>query len=310
MASAMLVTFYQKFFVPNLISCLLEVGTNALLIHSFREMKKLRTPSFRLFAILSASDILLAMSSILMDTLLLAVDASLDLLNILRLTSIATRFLFGEFSALMTVLIAVDRYIHLTYPFTYIAIVTPTRSILATITLALVSVAIIAVVTMAYVWNFYKEILATISVFNAFILISSCCIYFHTLKSIKQKVSQTSFKSSSRCRYDKEFSRAVLFILGSQIMLYTPFILIKPISEFIEMQKRLVLSLTFVSQLFIYFQGIANVLIFVYFHKETRQFVTQLLAGFFSRKVSPTAGQARQNLEVESKVHSELPLYP
>ena len=276
MDSTTLINRYQKFFVPNLVSCLLEVGVNALLLHAFRRMNKLKTVSFRLFATLSVSDILLASFSALMDTVLIVINAGRSQLNTIRLASIAVRFLFGEFSALMTVLIAVDRYIHLMHPFSYAALMTKSRSTLATVSLAFVSLTMIALIAIAYACDFYKEMLAITSAVNLLVIFASCCIYYRALKSIKHRVNHATFNVSNS-RYDREFSRAVLFILGSQILLYTPFILIKPISEFTSMRGASLLHLTFMSQLFIYIQGIVNVLLFIHFHKETKMFIKQLL---------------------------------
>ena len=276
MDSITLIKRYEKFFVPNLMSCLLEVGLNALLLHAFRKMNKLKAVSFRLFAVLSVSDMLLASFSALMDTMLIAMETSQSQLNTIRLASIAARLFFGEFSALMTVLIAIDRYIHLLHPFSYSALMTKSRSMLATVSLAFVSLTMIALVATAYICDFYKEMLTTINAVNLLVLFASCCIYYRALKSMKLRVRQATFKISNS-RYDREFSRAVLFILSSQVVLYAPFILIKPISEFIGKRRRPLVYLAFLSQLLIYIQGIVNVLLFIHFHKETKMFIKQIL---------------------------------
>ena len=292
---------YHKFLVPNLITCLLEVAINSLLLHALRKRKKLRITSFRLFAILSISDISLAIFSILIDITFKTVDASGHQMKIIRLTSIIGRFLFGEFSALMTVLIAVDRYLHLRYPLNYKTLMTPKRSMIATCSLFLVSFTMIAIFALAYLFRFYKEMLVTASVINLFIIIASCCIYCLALKSIKKTENQTTFKGNN----SREFSRALLFILSSQVLLYAPFILIKPISEYTRMNGETVLLLAFASQLLVFAQGIMNALIFICFHKETRRFIKQLLVSYLTPKRSNDQGPLQQRSSGETALHLE-----
>lgn len=262
---------YHKFNIPNVIVGVSSLVANSILIYLLRKENKLGTISYKFVLILCISDLISASLSITIEPIM-RVTTHPKYHRYVRLFSVTSRFLVGTFSAMITVLIAVDRYIHLKYSQKYSLIMTARRAKIIVTTLLLVDFGLIGVLGTALMRGFYSEMFIAFSAVCLMMLISACVIYYNAYRSVVKQIKATDATNLKGVHnINKDFSRAVIFILGSLVVLYTPFIIFKPISLHYGKEFKWMLTVTYMAQTLALLNCTVNATLFIGLNGKLRK---------------------------------------
>ena len=267
---------YHEFNVPNILVGVSGLVANSILIHLLRKEEKLGTISYKFVFILSISDLILASLTITAEPAMKVITHP-KFHRYILLFSVTSRFLVGEFSAMITVLIAVDRYIHLKYSQEYSLKMTPRRAKIILITLLLVDIGLIGVLGTALMLGFYLEMFIAFSAVSLVMLTSACVIYYNAYRSVVTHIQRTDAAVSIKGvrNINKDFSRAMIFILGSLVILYTPFIILKPILLHYGKELKWTLTVTYAAQMLLLLNCTVNATLFIGLNGKLRKRLRQ-----------------------------------
>ena len=294
--------FYHDFAAANIIVGLLGLLANSILIHALRKCNKLTSNSFKFILILSASDLISSIIIVIGEPAAAIIHHQVTHDLILQLSTVG-RYLCGEFSTIITLVIAVDRYLHLKYSSRYHFIMTSGRAKTCVAVAALTAIIIVALLGLSYQLNWYTEMLATISVATFLLLLAICIVYYRALKSVAIQVKGTESENVRISKgYNKGFSKAVLFILVSLLVLVTPFIIFRPISWHYQKTLRWTLIVNYTAQILIALNGTVNAALFLAFNRDLKRFVQNIFPACKRNRSNRENGDNSIQIVVRSSV--------
>ncbi len=265
----------RKYFtIPHVIIAVLNIASNSFLIHALRKRNMLRNISFKLVTVLSVSDTLVGV-------FLLATEIAFRMLStrreffILRILTILLLYSACQFSQITIFSIGVDRLIHMKYPLQYHSIVTEKRAkILIAQNLMMTVFHSIACIIL-FVHDVMFVFFVVISVILITTLLALSIIYFYLFKSMH---TRTQPGTPNARRNTNDPSKAVLYIL------MTLWISIIPLSIFFSMRyrdnfmhNRVIEVGFFTSEMLLFLNSTANVIIFIAFSKSLRKYTWRFL---------------------------------
>lgn len=271
--------YYHEFAAANVIVGLLGLLANSILIHALRKCNKLTSNSYKFILILSESDLISSIIIIIGEPAAAIIHHQATHNLILQISTVG-RYLCGEFSMIITLVIAVDRYLHLKYSRRYHFIMTSGRAKKCVAVAALTAAIIVALLGLSYQLNWYTEMLTMISVVSFLLLLAICIVYHRAYKSVDIQVKDMQSQNiNTRVSkgYNKGFSKAVLFILVSLLVLVTPFIIFRPISWQYQKTLQWTLTVNYIAQILVALNGTVNATLFLAFNRDLKRFVRNLI---------------------------------
>ena len=270
---------YRMFSAPFFIVAASAIISNAFLIHALRKKKLLQTISYKFILYLSISDICIGILVVVTQFIVLLVT-NMKLLVTLETCTAALLYTFSQFSAFMILAIGIDRYIHMKYLANYAAIMTNFRARLIVSVNIAVSICVTLFLVCGHMFGFIFPAQLSLNVIIIGFLISVTALYLRAYMSVKARVDQLELESgpgsSSRRDSNKEFSKAVLFILSSLVICYTPYI----IGSIVRHRNhhandRVALFVGFSSLLVVYSNSTLNAVIFLLLNKPLKNYLLQ-----------------------------------
>lgn len=261
---------YRSFFVPNILLGIINIILNSTLIHCLRKLNRLKKLSFKFILILSISDILLGISLLVSDIVLRFLDITERSITGLQIT-IVLRMTIAIFSGCMTVVISVDRYIHIAYLTRYSSVMTKNLARLLIFAAVIVTLGSIGFKILGLKFGFYMYTLfiSSISVFLGLIVIFT--FYCQAYRSINDRMKDSSINKDMIRRSDarKEFACVALVLLASLFISVTPYLVLHPLSWYYgDQQWAIFLANLF--HVFVYLNSTINAIIIIYFDREIR----------------------------------------
>ncbi len=272
-------------FVSYLIVGFLDVLSNAVLIHALRKLKKLQTLSYYFILLQSISHICAGLT-------LIFTGISLKLIYKPGHYAIAEEYMgilcvfFCQFSMTMVLIIAVDRYIHMTQPLKYTALMTRFRAkLVVVVNIAFwLCVAIFHVLLLNH--EFQIILSAAISMLVVVTFLIASVLYWKAYQTIRQqtkgleKAAENGERdpgSTMRRNASREFAKAVLCILFGALLCYFPIVLVTLITAHNTSSKsnsHTVPEIAADASMFLFcIFPTANAAIFIFFNRQLKTFV-------------------------------------
>lgn len=233
----------------------MAIITNTCLIFSLCKLKKIRVISFRLVFYLSLSDVFSAIFGIALDSVTISANGSKSVNDTLRLITVFHTF-FMNFSLILILVIAVDRFIHMKYLINYPRIMTRKKAVVAVVLSAIFTMhtVIVAVILPYYYrvliirhYDAYITYRVILSIFYILLVLSTFVVYFWTYFTITRKLatlhsldlqagvnnvnlengnecttSQSSRRPSSRPNTANDFVKGMLFVVCCLVICVLP----------------------------------------------------------------------------------------
>ncbi len=263
--------------IPNLVIAVSSIFINCFLIHALRKLNLLQTISYRLITVLSVSDIFIGFALLVTEPsyILFSKPSQQFMLNLCTGVSL---FTFCQFSGFMIILIAVDRFIHMKYSVNYPVIITNRRAMKLVIFNIAFSLSLTATYVCALVYNFVFVYYLSMASIASVAFITLSVLYYNAYRSTK--ISTTSLESSqvNIRKSSREFTRAVLFILGSLWICYSPFVAFSIIRHSHAVDNVYAASVGFFgSELLIYLNSTINAVLFIAFNTKLKEYSLSFL---------------------------------
>ncbi len=271
-------SIFTLFQVPGLLLGTLCIIANSVLIHVLRKLQKLGTISFKLVLVLSISDILVGINTLMVFTLHEVVDKEMQEAAGLC-TNIALYFC-GCFSFCMVSIIAFDRYTHMKYLTNYVTIMTNRRAIIMVGTALLMSGCFDAGMICARIFGFVLPAQLTLNICSVLLITTLFILYFKTYRAIATRTRQMNLNNHApavaprRRNPGKEFSRSVLFIFATLVLCCTPY-LVCSVYRLLDSSSKFDVFLELLIDCVFCTNSLLNAVIFLIFNRDLRRHVLQ-----------------------------------
>ena len=271
------VSLDRKFFIPRLLAACTIILANSILIYALRRRNKLRVITFKFIYVLSIADVINGLSVITGNVVIEQVPRKYYKMakNVVR----AALYPLSVFTILMILLIAIDRYLHMTRIHSYRLIMTHKRANILMLSCALTSMAIVCILGSSYLSaTFHAVFSTTMCVLGLACIIVVLVLYYRALKSVRNSVHNSAFTDNINIRNaGKEGSKAVFFILTCLLITVTPTFICSPLSLYIPSQEWTLLAL-YTAKVTFYFNSTLNAVIIICFSRDLRNCIRQLFS--------------------------------
>ncbi len=267
----------EIFFFPYLIVGLLDVSTNAVLIHILRKLKKLQTISYRFIWLQSISDICTGLTLMFTAVSLKFINKPKNYVSAEIYMKILCNF-FCQFSIIMLLVIAIDRYLHMTYSSRYASLMTINRAKILVAFNACICLCVAILQVLGVIYGFYNALYSGLNIFALVMVFTASVLYFKAYRAIKRFIkhrnieldsNRTSALNSHR-NPTEDFARAVLCILACTTTCYFPHVLVVAFRAFSSKDLHIAFHLTRIW--FCIFPSI-NAVVFIWFNRKLKIFV-------------------------------------
>ena len=287
----------QKFVPSFLILGFLNLFINSFLVHALRRLNKLQSLSFKLILCLTISDIASGVEMLFeeLSTIIFIRDES----SISRVVFQATTIFFTNFSQLMTIAVAVDRYVHMKYLCRYAEIITSHRIIIFLIFTFSLSLAFASLFAFGNS-NRFMFVPRVILFANATIIFVFVSVtYLHAYRAIIRRIGNrnlnaSNFKPESAHRNpNHDFARAILCVLISSLLCYAPYFVITTIKAYNDEHKVIIdrnhlFAIWLSSIIPVRFHSCFNSIFLILFDRTLRRYTL----GLFQTRHNSTTQQA------------------
>ncbi len=252
------------------------VSVNSILVHVLRKLRKLSSVSHRFIFILSLSDISIGVVFLCTSSLIYIENE--DHYRSVHTYSIRVLYFQFQFSFLMVITIATDRYIHMRFPTKYATIMTNSRGVKIIIGVLLATVLMNVVIICGDLFGF--SVLAYILFYSVdTVLLTALFIqYTRAYRALRRRVNEL-FLDGNRASYtpqitpSKEFAKAVFLILSSAFICYTP-IIVSSMIIYLD-NHELGATVKLASRGLLSLNSAFNAVIFMAFNRDIKRFVKQ-----------------------------------
>ena len=265
----------QYFTTPNILAALSSILVNSYLIYKLWKSKKLHSISYKLVAILSASDVCVGFALLAVEIFHRIVQDGEDYFILRACIGI---FLDNscQFSGFMILLIAVDRYIHMKYPRQYIAIMTNSKAVAAVSMSMITSLCLTAIFLWALVKDFMFIYFLTVSIVAILVMHVLSILYIRAYRTVRNQTKPLILNNSSlqpvtviRRDPNREFCRVVLYILAALWICHLPFIITAPMKHHARFKnEQNMIVCFFYSELLVFINSSLNAVLFTYFGNQ------------------------------------------
>ena len=279
--------FIYAYLVVNSILCLLIVAANSILIHAIRKLDKLKKVSFKFILYLSISDISIGIIQLLLQfSIILPQPGSIDAKTFGGQYAI---YFASHMSGGMTVILAIDRYIHMKHLSRCNDIITKRRANIAIIGCTIINLITNGVLMVSTVYKFmflYRMVLLPMCFI---IMIGLSIVYIRAYFCIRRRVRSMGMHNANRAERktgvrnpENEFARLVIPIIASLIICYLPSIILGTIQTIANRYGHISDYLKYAvvwSYTMAYLYSLINAIIIIIGNKQVRLYVIGMFTG-------------------------------
>ena len=266
----------RKFFIPHLLVSCTSMVLNFILIYALRKRKKLGVITFKLIYILSIVDVLSGIAN-LIASVALELEAVRTKYAITRRIYAAVLYPFNFFTTLMILLIAVDRYLHMTRMNNYSSVMTHRRANILVTFCALSALLNACIMEVSYHFDFYKWFLTALCAVGIVSIIVSFILYYTALRSLTKSINSGSLATQNRNirNAEREISKVVFLILTCLVLTVTPNYICTLLWLHIPTKKWTMMALG-TSYTTFYLNSTLNATIMIFFSRDLRNCVRDM----------------------------------
>lgn len=213
----------RDFFILRFLVACTMIFSNSVLIYALRKRRKLKIITFKLMYILSIFDVFIGIGIIVGDVI--TTKASRKSFTMTENIILMIRFPLGVFTTLMILLIAVDRYLHMTRMHNYSLIMTHRRANILVLCCALLTILDASIVGISqrnfdvFVWLVTCQ--CTIGLACIIVVFA---LYYKGLRSLTNSINNGTVPVESRNTRNagRQLSNTVFSILACLLLTITP----------------------------------------------------------------------------------------
>ncbi len=196
---------------------------NTFLIFALRKLKKHNNPSYRFISYLSMSDFSIGIIQLVIQCLPYVKDQMH--LNIASVFIQFVLYLCAPFSAFMTMLIGLDRYLRMKYLNRYSSIMTHRRaSILISLNFT-INLIVTTMLAFASIIGFYSVFHKIITCVYLVVISTTFILYIRAYMSISQKIKELNrnqLLSNKKSDSHRDFAKGMMIVLVSLVICFIP----------------------------------------------------------------------------------------
>ena len=285
--------FIYGYLVANTVLCLLIIATNSILIHAIRRLGKLKIVSFQFILYLSISDLFVGIVQLPLQFSI--VSPQPESIDTKTLCSQFAIYFVSQMSAGMTIILAIDRYIHMKYLSRWNEIVTKRRAVIVTTGCTIMNLITTGILILSTVYRFYFFFKCIYLPTCLMVLIYLSIIYIQTYNYIRRRVrsmkmhNANTAKSTTIRNPEHEFAKLMISVIACLIICYLPSIIFSIIKTIVikhgcvnDYLKYAILW----SYTMTYVNSMTNAVIIICGNKQVKSFVIGMFTG--------TPNQSRQ----------------
>ena len=223
----------QRFAFPQLVLGLLNIIINSFFIHAARQLKKFQILSYKIILCLTISNITSGFNMITEEILTLAVIR--DETSKLRIMCRLMFFFITQFSGVMMLAVAFDRYVHMKHLNKYQQVMNGRTLFIFIVSGFLTATFCVAALMLGFVYD--AMFCSSLALFaNALILfLAILVIYARAYKQLIDRSRNLNLKSRNtapRRNANKDFATATLVILVSLLISFVPYFVLSTLTSY------------------------------------------------------------------------------
>ena len=192
----------KYFLLPYIIAAVWNIGVNALLVHALRRLKKLSAISYRFILFQSIADIF-AGFTLLSTELLIYLNHDLNVLpkenhEAAKFYSRVACNFFCQFSVIMILIVAIDRYIHMTSSTDYAARMNKFRANILVSMNIVMCISYAALQVCRHLYNFFPSSYTALNIFALVMVVIASGLYYSAYKSISRRTASVNIRMRER----------------------------------------------------------------------------------------------------------------
>lgn len=282
----------------NTAASLMNIGINSFLIYTIYKLRLFRKISYRFILCLSISDLCVG---IIVQPMLSArfLVNDPEILPLLRISLQFVGIIFVQTSGVLTAVISLDRYLHMKHLMYYNSHMTKQRASLLITSTVVGNFLIGIAITAATVYGLIVYVTTCWLSLNVVILFTIVVLYTRAYLSIKRRIADTTFQSTSTAhnqkiqRPDLEFIKGMALILAALFAFYVPYevtgLLVFFVPKTTTTQVRMnVQNAFYYSILCLYMMSCYNGIILIIFDRKLRAAFKRTILRRVSFKAAPT----------------------
>ena len=212
----------------NALIFLMNLIANILLLYALQSLRFLSNIMHRFVVSLVVGDIFVALAvqtSAAATLFMPHSDAIVDSACMVSICAESLAFLFCEFSAVLVMSIAIDRYLHIKHLQNYNIYMTPYRAKVMIVSAGVFSTVIAGIFFAASLYGFLFIYHTIVLLIDLPVIITSFVLYVRAFYLLRKRVSEMNLNATNMDteRSDLKFAKAVVFILVSVIVCYMPY---------------------------------------------------------------------------------------
>ena len=263
-----LITFNGLIFLSN-------IFMNLLVIFVMWKLKLYKTLSHRLILYLNISDLCVGVF-VQPSFAMVLLERHVNTKPAMRLAAQFLTFTFVQFSGVMTMIITLDRYLHMKYLQFYNVHMTSQKAAIFIGVNLLSSIGLAISYTFASLKGFYFYLNIIFIFCDLTVLIVAFLLYGCTFLSLKDHLRD----SKTTSRRDLEFARVMVLLITALFICYMPYFVIGAIVSFKRRSQQSPLELSWLLALYCtylltYFNSTCNAVLFMLFNRKIRKFLTK-----------------------------------
>ena len=292
------------YLITNTLLCLLIITINSILIHAIRRLGKLKKVSFQFIFYLSISDIGVGIVHLALQfSVVTPQPRTIDAKTLIGQFAI---YFVSFMSGGMTVILAVDRYIHMKYFSRCNEIITKRRGCMMTIGCIVSNLFVAATLNISSMFKFffiYRIMFVPILVIA---MVGLSFMYLKAYISIRKRVRSTNLHNRTQAwqqeirNPEHEFAKLVVFIIASLIICYLPSIIMGNIHTIAIRNGNSSDYLKYAaawSYTMAYLNSMTNAIIIISGHREVTSFVKDMFRGGVGNLIGKRASAVTPFLE-------------
>lgn len=263
-----LISFNGLIFLSN-------IFMNLLVIFVMWKLKLYKTLSHRLILYLNISDLCVGVF-VQPSFAMVLLEKHGNTNSIIRLTAQFLTFAFVQFSGVMTMIITLDRYLHMKYLQFYNVHMTSQKAAIFIGVNLLSSIGLAISYTYASIAGFYFYLNIIFIFCDLTVLIFAFLLYACTYFSLKDHLKD----SKTTSRRDLEFAKVMVLLITALFICYMPYFIIGAIISFKRNSQQSPLEVSWLlalysSYLLTYFNSTCNAVLFMFFNRKIRKFLAK-----------------------------------
>eukprot|EP00112_Aurelia_sp_Birch-Aquarium-sp1_P002322 Seg1254.7 transcript_id=Seg1254.7/GoldUCD/mRNA.D3Y31 product="Galanin receptor type 2" protein_id=Seg1254.7/GoldUCD/D3Y31 len=293
----------------NTLISIVNILVNLFLIYAMWKLKLHTTLSQRLILCLNFSDLCVGLA---VQPCVTAVYLTEDINKAsgIRLTGQFFSFIFCQFSGVMTMIITLDRYLHMKYLHFYKVYMTSRKAVMFIAGNLGLSICLAVTYTLASTYGFFSYVNTAFLIIDLVVLITIFLLYTCTYLSLRSRVKDSQLPNVTAAgrkerrvqRRDAEFAKGMILILAALFACYMPYFITATVISFYKIVGRpmndTLLSMLYWTYLLVYLNSSCNAFVFILFNRRIRAFAKSIFRrGADENLDSTTMDVSKANIE-------------